>query len=478
MYLDKTLRKIGFLITDIICYRELRDVAHHISTCVLSKTICTATACFMAIMPIFATETDSVKIVSVCDDGSLPNPTTSDSCISNVRNEKHRLASINDSLIIKYPYSRLIECTHIGVPLIVGGIIEMEHNKKFRELRNSFIPKFHNEIDNFTQYLPAGVMFGMKAFGVPSRSKSWGEMLTADAFSAIIMAGLVNGIKYTARLRRPDGSSNNSFPSGHTATAFMTAHMLNVEYGHLSPWIGMGAYATATATGLMRMANNRHWMSDVLAGAGIGIMSTEFGYWLSDIIYNRDKVKTEIIDHWLNYEPSNPSFLGFYASFQIPLTKYKPTSGPAFSTSTGSSTGLEGAWYWNNLWGVGGRLSVSSVYYSYENIENNGETFDMSMLQTGIYSNINVFKHMYISPKVLAGVNYYNKISNDYFTCPAKLGACLTTGASIGAMVCSYFDVNFFGGWNVLSPHSQNQDQVIQTIELGARFAYRFNHEE
>ena len=364
------------------------------------------------------------------------------------------------------------------MPLIVGGIIEMEHNKKFRELRNSFIPKFHNEIDNFTQYLPAGVMFGMKAFGVPSRSKNWGEMLTADAFSAIIMAGFVNSLKYTAKLRRPDGSSNNSFPSGHTATAFMTAHMLNVEYGHLSPWVGMGAYATASATGLMRMANNRHWMSDILAGAGIGIISTEFGYWLSDIIFNRDKVKTEIIDHWLNYEPSDPSFLGFYASFQIPLTKYKPTLGPAFSTSTGSSTGLEGAWYWNNLLGVGGRLSVSSVYYSYENVENNGETFDMSMLQTGIYSNINIFKHMYINPKVLAGVNYYNKISNDYFTCPAKLGACLTTGVSIGAMVCSYFDVNFFGGWNVLSPHSQNQDQVIQTIELGARFAYRFAHEE
>lgn len=454
---DKISRIIGILTTYIIaCYRELRDMAHHVSASVLSKTICAAIAGVMALMPISATEeNDSIKITSVAPNDSSHN--------------------INDSIIIKYPYSKMIECTHIGVPFIVGGLIEMEHNKKFRELRNSFMPRFHSEVDNFTQYLPAGVMLGMKAFGVPSRS-SWGEMLTADAFSAIIMAGLVNSIKYTAKLRRPDGSSNNSFPSGHTATAFMTAHMLNVEYGHLSPWIGMGAYATASATGLMRMANNRHWMSDILAGAGIGIISTEFGYWLSDIIFNRDKVKTEIIDHWLNYEPSNPSFLGFYASFQIPLTKYKPTSGPAFSTSTGSSTGLEGAWYWNNLWGVGGRLSVSSVYYSYENIENNGETFDMSMLQTGIYSNINVFKHMYISPKVLAGVNYYNKISNDYFTCPAKLGACLTTGASIGAMVCSYFDVNFFGGWNVLSPHSQNQDQVIQTIELGARFSYRFNH--
>lgn len=381
----------------------------------------------------------------------------------------------NNALKVKYPYSRLIECTHIGVPLIVGGLCEMEHNKKFRELRNSFIPKFHAEVDNYTQYLPAAAMFGMKAFGVESRSKHWGEMLTADAFSAILMAGAVNSIKYSAKLRRPDGSSNNSFPSGHTATAFMTAHMLNMEYGHISPWIGMGAYATATATGLMRMANNRHWMSDILAGAGIGVMSTEFGYWISDVIFKRDKVCSEIVDHWVNYKPSKPSFLGFYAGFQVPLTKYKPTTGPAFNTSTGSTTGIEGAWFWNYHLGVGGRVSASSVYYSYE-AENYGETFDMSMAQVGFYSHWNIYKYVYFGAKVLGGTNYYNKIANEYFTCDAKLGPCSTVGLSLGAMSSPYFDVNFFSNWNVFSPHSQNQNQVIQTMEFGARFSYRFNH--
>lgn len=378
-----------------------------------------------------------------------------------------------DSTLIKYPYSRLLECTHVGVPLFVGGIIEMEHNKKFRELRNSFIPRFHVEIDNYTQYLPAAVMFGLKAFGVESRSK-WGEMMTADAFSVAIMAAGVNSLKYTAKLRRPDGSSNNSFPSGHTATAFMTATMLNKEYGHYSPWIGMGAYATATATGLMRMANNRHWMSDVLAGAGIGIMSTEFGYWISDAIFKREKIRTEVIDHWINYKPWNPSFLGFYAGFQFPLTKYKPTTAPAFRTSTGSTTGLEGAWFWNHHLGIGGRLSASSVYYAHEDVANNSGSFDLSMCQAGLYSHWSIYKHLYIGPKVLVGANYYNKIKNEYFTCPASFGACFTAGLSVGAMTTPNFEVNFFSGWDMLSPHSNVQDQVIQTIELGARFAYRF----
>ena len=163
---DKISRIIGILTTYIIaCYRELRDMAHHVSASVLSKTICAAIAGVMAFTPISATEeNDSIKITPVATSDSFPN--------------------INDS-IIKHHYSKMIECTHIGVPLIVGGLIEMEHNKKFRELRNSFMPRFHSEVDNFTQYLPAGVMLGMKAFGVPSRS-SWGEMLTADAFSAIM----------------------------------------------------------------------------------------------------------------------------------------------------------------------------------------------------------------------------------------------------------------------------------------------------
>ena len=69
-------------------------------------------------------------------------------------------------------------------------------------------------------------MVGMKACGYESRS-SWGRMLVSDAFSAAIMAGAVNGIKYSVGRLRPDGSRYNSFPSGHTATAFMTASMLH-----------------------------------------------------------------------------------------------------------------------------------------------------------------------------------------------------------------------------------------------------------
>ncbi len=61
--------------------------------------------------------------------------------------------------------------------------------------------------------------------------------------------------------------------------------MLTKEYGHLSPWVGVGAYTAATATGFMRLANDRHWFSDVLAGAGFGILVIELGYLFTDLIF-------------------------------------------------------------------------------------------------------------------------------------------------------------------------------------------------
>ena len=156
---------------------SLKDAARHVSTGAL--------CIIMSVASVSANENDSLYIATQLDSTSVP---------ANLSFGQPQEIAPTDSAIIKYPYSRLLECTHVGVPLFVGGIIEMEHNKKFRELRNSFMPRFHSEIDNYTQYLPAAVMFGLKAFGVESRSK-WGEMMTADAFSVAIMAAGVNSLK-------------------------------------------------------------------------------------------------------------------------------------------------------------------------------------------------------------------------------------------------------------------------------------------
>ena len=98
------------------------------------------------------------------------------------------------------------------------------------------------------------------------------------------MGGTVNIVKNTGNIERPDGSSNNSFPSGHTATAFMGAEFLYQEYKDVSIWYGISGYIVAAGTGYFRMYNNRHWLSDVAAGAGIGILSTKIAYWIHPLI--------------------------------------------------------------------------------------------------------------------------------------------------------------------------------------------------
>lgn len=142
---------------------------------------------------------------------------------------------------------------------------------------------------------------------VPEARKRWGRMLASDAFSALLMGSVACSLKQTTHVMRPDGSNNKSFPSGHTATAFMTATMLTKEYGHKSPWIGIGAYSAATVTGLMRMANNKHWLSDVLTGAGIGILSTELGYYLADLIFKEKGIR-RFTDNEASGHLDKPSF--------------------------------------------------------------------------------------------------------------------------------------------------------------------------
>lgn len=152
----------------------------------------------------------------------------------------------------------------------------------------------------------------------------------------------------------------------------MTATMFNKEYGHKSPWIGVGAYSMATVTGLMRMANNKHWLSDVLTGAGIGILSTEIGYYLADLIF-KEKGITRFANENVFERLDKPSFVSLYFGLNIPLSGYDIDEQTEFSTSSGSTAGVEGAYFFNPYIGAGGRFAVSntSIIVNKDRAENN-----------------------------------------------------------------------------------------------------------
>ena len=133
--------------------------------------------------------------------------------------------------------------------------------------------------DDFAQYVPLVSVYGLNLSGVKGRH-DYLENTIIIATSYAAMGAIVNAVKYTVKERRPDGSARNSFPSGHTATAFMGAEILRMEYKDVSPWIGIGGYVLASGIGICRVYNHRHWVTDVLAGAGVGILSAKIGYWM------------------------------------------------------------------------------------------------------------------------------------------------------------------------------------------------------
>lgn len=288
------------------------------------------------------------------------------------------------------------EFSYMGIPFVVSGLLVKKQNQNFRTLRNRFKPSFHSHYDDYTQYVPLATAWGMKLAGVQGRS-SWKELAVSNVFSAALMAGMVNTLKYTTKENRPDNSSNNSFPSGHTATAFMCATILHKEYGMLSPWYSIGGYTLAGATGIMRQLNNRHWIGDVLVGAGIGMIATDLGYFFSDLIYkpyfNANTSSDDDMRYWA------PSFLSFNMGI---------SSGPSFlktaeiyDSENGSPLGMrlkvgaatvvsvEGAYFFNTYWGIGGRLKVATLPVIADIPKENMARFDMdSDLQEGAPVNL------------------------------------------------------------------------------------------
>ncbi|WP_316841750.1 phosphatase PAP2 family protein [Pedobacter gandavensis] len=140
-------------------------------------------------------------------------------------------------------------------------------------------PLFAAHLDNYMQFAPALTVYALNFAGIKGKN-TLVDATGIYVLSSAIMGGSVSLLKHTSHRLRPDGSSYTSFPSGHTALAFAGAEFLKQEYKDVSPWYGFAGYAVATATGTLRMYNNKHWFSDVVAGAGIGILSTKLAYYL------------------------------------------------------------------------------------------------------------------------------------------------------------------------------------------------------
>ena len=174
--------------------------------------------------------------------------------------------------------------------LVSYGIVGLNNTELKRidlDIRNEVQEDNHKKIkiDDFLQFTPAVSVYALNNLGVEGKHNLKGRTVILGTSMVLVLTSITI-LKRTTNINRPDGTQF-AFPSGHTAVAFAGAEFLYQEYKDKSIWYGISGYVIATATAGFRIYNNKHWLTDVIAGAGIGILSTKAAYWMSPYLNNK-----------------------------------------------------------------------------------------------------------------------------------------------------------------------------------------------
>ena len=322
------------------------------------------------------------------------------------------------------------------------------------------------------QYSPAAVLYIMKTAGLESRS-DWPRMITADLLSAAMTIPITRITKNTIQRQRPDGSTRDSYPSGHTATAFMCAHMLHKEYGEtVSPWISVGGYGMASAAGICRIISNRHFCSDVMCGAAIGIFATELSYDLTDLLFGEHGLRKPIVVPDM-YETPEWRF-GLQSSYSMGSDVFtgggygNPDARPA------CSIGIHGT----RLFGhIGPTLYAGLTQMKWTGTDDlyipvKGSVADVYTVAAGLDAEMPVLERISLNGQVLAG---YSPKSNSYsfvyrnqpleWDIPAGMHCYANLGMTV--RTSSFSSVTVHGGMDYY-------DKVWRSLALGANFNFTF----
>lgn len=181
---------------------------------------------------------------------------------------------------------------YVPAGLMISGIIADGRGKEslkneIVEERNEHLFGFENHLDDYAQFFPFVAIYGFEIAGMKPRT-DYKNRTAILVKGQLVNLGLVYILKKSLKETRPDGTAY-SFPSGHTANVFAGATMLAIEYGEHHKWVPYVAYGVATTVGAMRMVNNKHYISDVLFGAGLGILSMKAAYWTHQYKWNQPK---------------------------------------------------------------------------------------------------------------------------------------------------------------------------------------------
>jgi len=204
----------------------------------------------------------------------------------------------------------IVPASLIGLGLIVNNS-DFEKNLQ-TDLRNGVGNDYEFPIDDYILFAPIVQMYAADAFGMKAKNH-WFDQTKYLVISNVVATGISELLKSTITKKRPDGSAH-SFPSGHATIAFTNAAVLQNEFQETSTVFAYSGYAFAGATGVFRMLNNRHYLSDVLVGAGIGIFVTQLVYHFEPFKKFNPFKKSKDISLFPQYKENT---YGFYFSYTL-----------------------------------------------------------------------------------------------------------------------------------------------------------------
>lgn len=378
-----------------------------------------------------------------------------------------------DTSSIAYKPDSFTERSLVPVGLLATSILYNDNylDKRIVKLGGISSPALNSA--NIIQYSPAGILYLLKISGLESRS-DWPRMITAHGTSVVVMTLITNATKYSVKRERPDGRAFNSYPSGHTATSFMCAHLLQKEYGEtVSPWIGVAGYGVAATTGLFRVVSNRHWCSDVMGGAAIGIFSAELSYELTDILFGEHGIRLPVVAPDVEEMPRWK--FGLYSDYSLSADVLTSDGYGNPDAEPACSMGVDATWM---PWYIGPtvRAGVTQMKWTGQEViylPDGGSVADVFTIGAGLDLDIPVIERITLNGQAIAG---YSPMSHSYsfldsqnnplkWDIPAGMHCYGNLGVTV--RTSSFSSISVHGGLDYY-------DKVWRSFVLGARFNYTF----
>ena len=305
--------------------------------------------------------------------------------------------------------------------------------------------------------------FGLKLAGVESHS-SWQQFLFTTFLCYALDYSIVKTMKHNIYEKRPDISGNNSFPSGHTSFAFMNAHIFVKEYAKDNVLYSSLAYTMATFTACMRVMNQRHWVGDVLAGAGIGLFSAEGVYMLSDKLFkNKNGYKEYDFSpkHWL---------FNISTTYNFSFNEYKTKNFEQIKFLNGGAVGLEGEYFYNKYLGVG--INGDYSCYRYYN-PNAWEKYDMSLYSIGLshYVSLPINNRCFIGGRLGIGYSYLEHYKKFPITVPFQTHLKYNFGVNASLRLTDNTMFRLYADYTKTKIKIDNEFFPFKTLNVGSCIA-------